>query len=361
MPLAFNDLTLALAALGALVLAAILAHGVYTARKARPKRSSTADALPPREPIDPVLGVPGANPAAPAGAVDASAGTPAANNEVPAPRRFVARIDALIDAIAVLRIEAPVSAEMLAAHLPATRRAGSKPFLVEGLNATTGEWESVAPGQQYGELQAAVQLANRGGALNEIEYSEFVQKVQAFADAIGAMTDLPDMLDVVARARELDAFAGQHDAQLALQLRSRGAAWSIGYLQQRAGQHGFVPGALPGRLVLPGSEDGAPPVLTLAYDSAAALADDPQQAALRSATLAFDVPQTAAAEEPFAAWQRSAKALAESLAASIVDDNGQPLSDPGFEGIGNELDRLYEALAKRDLTAGSMAARRLFS
>ncbi len=359
MPLAFNDLTLALAALGALVLAVILAHGVYTARKARPKRSSAPEAVATREPIDPVLGETGAGAVATTG--DEPAQAPAADAELPAPRRFVARIDALIDAIAVLRIEAPMSAEMLAPHLPATRRAGSKPFLVEGLNATTGEWEGVAPGQQYGELQAAVQLANRGGALNEIEYSEFVQKTQAFADAIGAMADLPDMLDVVARARELDAFAGPHDAQLALQLRSRGAAWSIGYLQQRAGRHGFVPGALPGRLVLPAAEDGAPPILTLAYDSAAALAEDPQQAALRTATLAFDVPQTAAAEAPFAAWQRSATALAESLDAAIVDDNGQPLSDAGFEGIGGELERLYQVLAKRDLPAGSMAARRLFS
>ena len=109
------------------------------------------------------------------------------------------------------------------------------------------------------------------------------------------------------------------------------------------------------------AEDGAPPVLTLAYDSAAALADDPQQAALRVATLAFDVPQTDAAEQPFAAWQRSAQALAASLDAAIVDDNGQPLGDAAFAGIGGELDRLYQALSTRDLPAGSMAARRLFS
>ncbi|MEO7151254.1 MAG: cell division protein FtsZ [Burkholderiaceae bacterium] len=354
MPLAFNDLTLALAALGAVVLAAILAHGLYTARVTRPKRSSA----PPAEPVEPVLID---TPATPSTAVAATHDPGMPVLEVPPPRRYQARIDALIDAIAVLRLEAPVSAEMLAPHLPSTRRAGSKPFLVEGLNARTGEWEGVTPGQQYGELQAAVQLANRGGPLNEIEYSEFVQKVQGFADAIGAMVELPDMLDVVARARELDTFAGQHDAQLALQLRSRGAAWSIGYLQQRAGQHGFVPGALPGRLVLASAEDGAPPVLTLAYDSAAALADDPQQAALRVATLAFDVPQTDAAEQPFAAWQRSGQALVTALDAAIVDDNGQPFGDPAFAGIGGELERLYQALAARDLPAGSMAARRLFS
>ena len=49
------------------------------------------------------------------------------------------------------------------------------------------------------------------------------------------MADFPDMLDVVARARELDDFASQHDAQLAVHLRANGAAWSVGYVQQMRG------------------------------------------------------------------------------------------------------------------------------
>ena len=93
---------------------------------------------------------------------------------------------------------------------------------------------SAAAGRRYGELQAGVQLASRTGALNEIEYSEFVQRMQTFAEAIGASMDPPDMLDVMARARELDAFASQHDAQLAVHLHARGAAWSVGYIQQHA-------------------------------------------------------------------------------------------------------------------------------
>ena len=125
-----------------------------------------------------------------------------------------------------------------------------------------------------------MQLANRTGALNEIEYSEFVQKVQAFAEAIGAMADFPDMLEVVARARELDAFAGQHDAQLAVHLRAqrrrRGASATCSSMRAR---HGFVPGVVPGRLVLPAAEEGAPPVLMLTFDSQAALADEPDRAA----------------------------------------------------------------------------------
>ena len=82
---------------------------------------------------------------------------------------------------------------------------------------------------------------------------------------------------------------------------------------------------------------------------------------LRDVTLSFDVPQTDVAAQPFVAWQASAQALALGMDAAIVDDNGQPLSPQGFALIERELDRLYEALASRDLAAGSAAARRLFS
>ena len=206
-----------------------------------------------------------------------------------------------------------------------------------------------------------MQLASRTGALNEIEYSEFVQRMQAFADAIGASIDPPDMLDVMARGRELDAFASQHDAQLAVHLRARGAAWSVGYIQQHARRHGFVAGVVPGRLVYPSSDEGAPPVLTLTFDSQAALADEPDRAAVRDVTLAFDVPQTDARVEPFKAWQAAAQALAVGMDAQVVDDDERPLSTPGFEAIGAELGALYAALEARDLAAGSASARRLFS
>ena len=37
------------------------------------------------------------------------------------------------------------------------------------------------------------------GALNEIEFSEFVLKIQHFSDAINGAPEFPDMLDEVAR------------------------------------------------------------------------------------------------------------------------------------------------------------------
>ena len=340
-------LTTALVLAAVLVLAALAAHGLWSTRRAQPRRSVAEVAQASTERVEPSMDAP------PAGS-EAPVPLPAA------PRRAGARIDALIDAIAALALEAPASGEMLLAHLPASRRAGSKPFLIEGLNAASGEWEALAPGQRYSELQAGVQLANRSGALNEIEYSEFVQKIQAFADAVSAVPDFPDMLDVVARARELDAFANPHDATLSVLLRANSVAWSVGYIQQCASRHGFVSGILAGRLVLPAAEEGAPPLLVLGFDAQAALADDAAMTAVRELTLGLDVAQSPESVEPFAAWHQAIRALAEDMDATAVDDQGRPLTLQHFAAIHGELNKLYRALEERDMAAGTAVARRLF-
>lgn len=363
------ELTVALTVLGVLLLVGLIAHGVWSARKAALKRAEPLvppeQAGAPESRLEPGLesgfspgeGVDGGEP--PLDEADDGVASPVGARRLR--KRVSPKLDALIDAIAPIRLEGPVLAEVALTHMPPSRRAGTKPFMIEGLNTETGEWEPPALGQRYGEFQAGVQLANRTGALNEIEYSEFVQKVEGFADTIGAMADFPDMMDVVGRARELDNFAAQHDAQLAVQLRARAAAWSVGYIQQHGARHGFVAGVVPGRLILPATEEGAPPILTLSFDPQAALAEDPNQAAVRDVALAFDVPQTDPALEPFAAWKKSAEALAADMDADIVDDRGRPLNAEGFTSIGGELGQLYAALEKRDLAAGTAVARRLFS
>jgi hypothetical protein len=290
-----------------------------------------------------------------------SEGEPIDPLPLPALQRRAGRLDALIDAIVPLPLDQPVAGELAVAHLPSSWRAGSKPIHVEGLNAATGEWEVPRHGVRYEEFQAGVQLTNRSGALNEIEYSEFVQKTQAFAEGVGAMADFPDMLEVIARARELDAFATPLDAQLAITLRASGVAWSVGYVTQCAARQGFVGGAMPGRLVVPGAEEGAPAVLVLSFDPQAALAEEGHTAVVREVSLSLDVPQTEEAAEPFPAWHRTATALAAEMHASVEDSQGAPVTLQAYATIGRELTQLYRSLESRDLAAGSAAARRLFS
>ena len=179
--------------------------------------------------------------------------------------------------------------------------------------------------------------------------------------AVGGAPEFPDMLHEVARARELDQFASDHDAQLLFVLRARQAAWSPGYLLQNAARVGFVVGAMPGRLVLPASAPGLPPVLTLGYDTQAALADDPEQSAIRDISLSLDVAQVHRTEQPFARLREVGAALAEAMDGVLCDQNGQPLPAMAMDPIAADLELLYDQLDARDLSAGSVLARRLFS
>jgi hypothetical protein len=390
-----STLQVSLAILGGLVLAGVVAYNAWVTRRSAPRTARAYDeegpneVVPPGEPagrsrfdesphegdgqamedqrIEPVLDE---GPAAGAEwQVDASGDGATAARSTPVTLNHVVAgaaerkvlLDELIDAITPLSLETAVSGDAVLAALPGTRRVGSKPFAVEGLSDITGEWEVPRPGQRYHTLQAGVQLANRAGALNDIEFSEFIVKAQGFADAVGASPDFPDMRAEVARARELDAFASGHDAQLGFTLRARRAAWSPGFVAQCAAKLGFVAGALPGRLVLAGSSPGQAPILVLAFDPQAAMAEDPEQSALREIALSLEVTHVPRSEQPFVRLRQAAQALAEAMDGVVTDDAGQPLSADTMDRIGADLEGLYDALDSHDLAAGSPQARRLFS
>lgn len=343
-----STLQLGLAIAGGLLLAGVVAWNTWSSRRNAPRQADVHphDTLPQEPTIDvperqePVFDAPLA--------------------PLPLPEKKPG-LDPLIDVIAPIALEGPASGDAALAAMPPTRRAGSKPFAIEGLNNASETWEVPLAGQRYSAFQAGVQLANRMGALNEIEYSEFVMKAQAFADAVNGAPEFPEMLDEVARARELDQFASGHDAQLSFTLRARNAAWSPGYVQQHAARLGFVAGALPGRMVLAARTPGLPPVLGLSFNPQAAMSEDPAQSAIREVTLSLDVPQVERSERPFQRLREAAMALAEAMDGVVTDDNGQVLARDSMDMIGAELETLYDTLDARDLSAGSPQARRLFS
>lgn len=289
--------------------------------------------------------------------------------EAARPRAAAPRIDPLIDAIACFVFEQPVPGEALQQRLPRTARAGTKPLLFEGRNAHSGVWESLQPGERYAELQAAVQMASRSGALNAIEYSEFVTKCHALGEALGVAPDLPDMAEVLEQARELDGFAAGNDAQLSINLQAQGVAWGLDFLRQQAQGCGFTTHLAAGRMALVESyaEDaegqGEPrryAVVQLQFDAHAELADDPAMPVAR-ATLLLDVPQVAPGLRPFARMREAARQLAQALGARQVDDNGAPLSPAALDQIELQLQQLYASLEARGLGAGTPAAQRLFA
>ena len=356
-----SSLQLSLAAIGALTVGAVVVYNYWTARKNAPRqadphreliRESVSHA------IEPVLDVDADVP----GQSD-QAREPVLNDtftHLSQPDRKT-QLDALIDVLAAIEVDQPVSGDAALAALPTTRRVGTKLFSVEGFEQASGQWEALVTGRRYSAFQAGVQLANRVGALNNIEFSEFVVKTQAFADAVGGGVSFSDMLEEVARARELDQFASVHDAQLSFTVCARSAAWSPGYIHQHAARLGFVPGAIPGRMVLPAAVQGLPPVVSLTFDTHAAMAEDPELSAIRSFALSLDVPQTARQEQPYTRLREAAVALAAQMDGVVTDGEGQVLGEATLDQIGLDLQQLYDALDARELSAGSPQARRLFS
>jgi hypothetical protein len=132
-------------------------------------------------------------------------------------------------------------------------------------------------------------------------------------------------------------------------------------VQQSAARLGFVAGLIPGRMVLPASSAGLPPVLSLSFDTQAALADDPAQSALREVALSLDVPQVSPTEQAFERMRDIGMSLAASMDGSLTDQEGALLSAAALDHIGADLHKLYALLDEREFAAGSSLARRLFS
>ena len=347
-----SSLQNSLAIVGGVTLVCVVLYNLWTARQNAPRQAAPE----PSSGVDPVLDH---SDLGRSGFQD-SAYLDGDIDILPTPEKKPP-LDALIDVIAAIEVDVQVSGDAALAALPATRRVGTKPFAVEGLNDNSGEWETPVAGRRYHAFQAGVQLANRVGPLNDIEFSEFVIKAQSFADSIGGSPEFPDRLEEVARARELDQFASEHDAQLSFTVCATSAAWSPGYIHQHAARWGFVAGVIPGRMVLAAAVQGLPPIMSLSFDTQAAMADDPALSAIREFTLSLDVPQVPREEQAFARLREAARILGKEMDGVITDGAGHALTEADLNAIALDLELLYDALDSRELSAGSPQARRLFS
>lgn len=354
-----TNLQIGLAAMGGAVVLAVLLYNRWSTQRNLPRRSQVG-----AEPEPALGGAPLDDPLSQGGRIEPSMDdfeTLVPQGQAGAGLVLRSQLDPLIDVLVSLVLDHPVAGEAVLAAMPRSRRIGSKPFAVEAYHPGSASWELPRPGRQYQALQAGVQLANRSGALNEIEFSEFVSKTQALADQLAAHVEFPDMMAEVARARELDQFASEHDAQIAFKIRATRAAWSPGYIVQQAERVGFLPGAIPGRMVLPAQDSSSGPLAVLQFEILAALDEDPDQSALLEFDLLFDISRSARSENPYARLLEAAQALEIAMEGRLTDERGVPLDARVLDQVSGELEALYDQLDSRDLAAGSLLARRLFS
>ncbi|WP_175940126.1 cell division protein ZipA C-terminal FtsZ-binding domain-containing protein [Caballeronia sp. BCC1704] len=268
-------------------------------------------------------------------------------------------VDRRIDCVVPIRLAAPVAGDRVIPLAQRLRRAGTKPVTIEGKAEGESTWELLRHGVRYEELRAAAQLANRGGPLNELEFSEFVTGVQRLADAIDGAPEFPDMMETVGMARELDAFAAQCDAQLSINILSDGAPWSANYVQAVASQDGLLLSRDGTRFVKLDAKQN--PVFMLQFGDTNFLRDDLTYKGGQMITLVLDVPVADEDILPFRLMCDYAKSLSERIGARVVDDQRRPLPESALLAIEKQLMTLYAKLEQAGMPAGSPATRRLFS
>lgn len=279
---------------------------------------------------------------------------PGAAPDTPPSELAESLVDPLIDCIIPLNFEGAVRGDKILPALSKLRRVGNKPIHYIGF-AVNGDWEPIVHGGVYTKLQAGVQLATRTTALNEIEYSELVTRLHAVADEIGAVPEVPDMIEVMSEARTLHRFVAGHDAQLGVNLAANGAAWAISTLIGALEKQGFD--VRPdGRFSMPDKGEGSTGGVLFTLSTNVTLGADTTS----RLTLLLDVPCVAPSRDGFGAMVKCAKELTARLDATIVDDFEQPLSDAALEEIKGQVAEFYQEMDASDIPAGSTRALRLF-
>lgn len=260
-------------------------------------------------------------------------------------------VDDFIDCVVPMEFEHPLRGDRILAEIQSIRIAGNKPVHFIG-KTPDGERETITHAGSYSQISAGVQLVNRSGALNELEFSDVIMKLRQVADNLNGFLDIPDMKHVMDGARDLALFVAEHDAQLSVNVRSNGVPWDIGTLMAALEKLGFD--ARPdARLAMPDGEGGT--LFTLSVNGS--LAD---RASSRM-TLLLDVPCVGPNRTGFQSMIACARLLAQRLGGTLVDDGDTVIDDATLEQIQDQVDVFYSAMQAAEIPAGSTRALRIFS
>jgi hypothetical protein len=249
------------------------------------------------------------------------------------------------DCIVEIHYPVPVASDRLLSASGGVRRVGAKPVIFEGV-AADGEFEPLVPGERFVGLRVGVLMANRHGPLNAMEFSDFAALIQKVADATGGKLEMPDMNEVLHRARTLDAKCAELDAQIGLNVvvsealspaDLAAAAREFGLTERgnnrfaKLGEHGEVLFSF-------------------------SLADAPNRI-----TLMLDVPRAPLAANPWLSMLDCAKRTVARFGGRLVDDADKGLTADSLDRIGIQLNGRYQSLVAASFDAGSPVSLRLFN
>lgn len=281
--------------------------------------------------------------------------------EIPAGALPPELLDPRLEFIVAMELVEPVSAiDIIHSQRPALVRL-SKPVHWIGYNERTREWERLAPDSELKlrRLRVGLQLVNRQGPLSDGDMTIFTNAMNALADELMAVADMPSSR-VLDQAAEIDQFCAAVDLEIGLNLVSRGSAFTGTKIRALAEAAGLVLGA--GGSFTRYDDNGRVLFSLQNFESTQFSADTLRTLTTHGLTFLLDVPRVDHGERTFTQMIEIAKRFADTLNGALVDDNRQPLSDSQLDHIRREfIGKPQATMASYGLIAGSPQALRLFS
>jgi FtsZ-interacting cell division protein ZipA len=387
-----SELQFGLIVIGVLVVVGVYAFNRYQERQFRRRMESKFQERPddvlmksdpvheapeePEERIEPHVG-----PAASEAAATASAETvaPAPASSVAAPTEAVmaqepaaapavvraaaaaAAAEVVIDYVCLVETAEPIPHAALTAFIKSAGMIG-KPVIMVGWSIRSNEWVELpcAPEIPLVRVQAALQLADRSGAVNRVQLSTMRDLVHQFAAQVGVSCECPDIDAAAHAATDLDRFCAQVDVSIGCNVLPSGSGGLSGTkVRGLLESAGFTLEA-SGRFLLR-ADDGSGLISVESVDGEPLSAERLRGAPLGGLTLNMDVPKVASGVRAFDRLMELGRHLAQSLDASIVDDNRAPLTDAGIKVIRQQVRNVHAAMEAHGIPAGSALAGRLFS
>lgn len=270
-------------------------------------------------------------------------------------------LDPRLEFVAAMELVEPVSAlQILHSQRSALVRV-NKPVHWIGFNERTREWQRLGLDGDITvrRLRVGLQLVNRLGPVSDGEVVIFANAMQALADELMAVADMPPS-NVLDQAAEIDRFCAAVDLEIGLNLVTRGGAFSGTKIRALAEAAGMVLGS--DGLFTRYDESGRAQFSLQNYESTRFSADALRTLTTHGLTFLLDVPRVDHGERVFQQMSEIAKRFADTLQGVLVDDNRQPLSESQLEHIRREfIGKPQATMASFGLAAGSPQALRLFS
>lgn len=231
-----------------------------------------------------------------------------------------------------------------------------------GFDEVRGEWRrlSAHDAERYAVVCAALQLADRRGAVSDADLSAFLDGVRDLARQCSGVADLPRRDDVLMNARGLDEFCASVDLQLGVNIVAEPDAPFAGNrlcaLAEAAGLKLLEDGCFHAL------DDAGMTRFTLGNIGPEQFAAESMQSlATHGVTLSLDVPRVADGPAVFDAMQAVAEQLTQGLNGALVDGHGNPLTAEMITGIRAKVAELQRTMVQHQIVPGSVRALRLFS